>query len=222
MDATSVPTVVVVICCPSILAHCYTVVAAYRVGSAREGGICPSNRVVHQHSSGRPRGRVPLPPPPPLAFRTFRRRRRTRLLPTAAPSSSRSQQVNDGKPSSESWSPLRKGMGTSMCRRFPPRRSRAITRHSPRFVGMFVHITTTKASYIDDARIERLEALGFVWNSHQAAWTRHFQELAAFQSRFGHCNVPTNYWAALALSEWVVVHSTDELSYLQHNIILRS
>jgi hypothetical protein len=52
-------------------------------------------------------------------------------------------------------------------------------------------------------RIVRLEALGFVWDPHDAFWEERFAELAAFKQREGHCNVPQAYPDNPALGKWV-------------------
>ena len=39
-------------------------------------------------------------------------------------------------------------------------------------------------------RIERLEKIGFVWDfPNDAVWDRKYEELCAFQTKYGHCNV---------------------------------
>ena len=53
------------------------------------------------------------------------------------------------------------------------------------------------------ARIEMLENIGFVWDSHAIAWEERLQELKQFQAKFGHCNVPSNYEKSQPLAVWI-------------------
>ncbi|KAL3936620.1 MAG: hypothetical protein SGBAC_008097 [Bacillariaceae sp.] len=52
-------------------------------------------------------------------------------------------------------------------------------------------------------RIEELEAVGFVWHSHAAAWLEKLNELKTFKESTGHCNVPSHFPANVQLSTWV-------------------
>mmetsp|Transcript_11113 Transcript_11113/g.31982 ORF Transcript_11113/g.31982 Transcript_11113/m.31982 type:complete len:101 (-) Transcript_11113:1592-1894(-) len=54
-----------------------------------------------------------------------------------------------------------------------------------------------------DDRQFMLEQLGFVWNSHEAAWHEKFQELYFFRQQFKHCNVPSKYAQNPSLAVWV-------------------
>ena len=58
-------------------------------------------------------------------------------------------------------------------------------------------------STMTTSRFDSLEALGFVWNSHNAAWMERLNELVNFKSSKGHCNVPSSYPENTALSTWV-------------------
>jgi Helicase associated domain len=52
-------------------------------------------------------------------------------------------------------------------------------------------------------RQEALEKLGFVWDSHSAAWLERWQELADFKTLHGHSNVPKMYSENRQLAIWV-------------------
>lgn len=52
-------------------------------------------------------------------------------------------------------------------------------------------------------RIEELNSIGFVWQSHASAWQTKFNELKAFQEVEGRCNVPSNYQKNLPLAAWI-------------------
>jgi Helicase associated domain len=54
-----------------------------------------------------------------------------------------------------------------------------------------------------DKRIRLLEDLGFVWDSHSAAWEDRLRELEDFKSIHKHCNVPSNYRANSSLASWI-------------------
>ena len=57
-------------------------------------------------------------------------------------------------------------------------------------------------STLTDARQKLLEEMGFVWDSHKAAWIERFESLKMFHAEEGHCNVPSNY-SDRPLAVWV-------------------
>lgn len=60
-----------------------------------------------------------------------------------------------------------------------------------------------KASTMTDERIERLEAVGFVWDSHNTTWERRIEELREYKKVHGHVSVPTSYKENMKLATWV-------------------
>lgn len=60
-----------------------------------------------------------------------------------------------------------------------------------------------KHSALTETRQGRLEQLGFVWDSHSAIWEERLRELRDFQSKNGHCNVPSTHQENHSLSIWV-------------------
>ena len=52
-------------------------------------------------------------------------------------------------------------------------------------------------------RIDSLEKLGFVWDSHTALWEERYQELQDYCRDFGHANVPSTYPPNPKLAIWV-------------------
>lgn len=62
-----------------------------------------------------------------------------------------------------------------------------------------------KPSTMTDERIVALEQVGFVWDSHGAAWLERWGELAEFQKEYGHANVPSNHPKNPQLATWVKV-----------------
>jgi hypothetical protein len=55
---------------------------------------------------------------------------------------------------------------------------------------------------INSNRLQRLEGLGFVWNSNTAAWEEMFAALKDYQSQHGHCNVPARWTQNPSLGMW--------------------
>ena len=51
------------------------------------------------------------------------------------------------------------------------------------------HDKTRRLSFLTQDRIERLESIGFVWSSHEAAWNFKYEELVKFWKTHGHTNV---------------------------------
>lgn len=58
-------------------------------------------------------------------------------------------------------------------------------------------------STMTKSRVEMLENIGFVWDSHAVAWEERLRELKEFQAEFGHCDVPSYYLKNPALAVWV-------------------
>jgi hypothetical protein len=57
-------------------------------------------------------------------------------------------------------------------------------------------------STLTDERQTALENMGFVWDSHKAAWIERFQSLKQFRAQYGHCSVPSSYMDR-SLAIWV-------------------
>jgi soluble cytochrome b562 len=60
-----------------------------------------------------------------------------------------------------------------------------------------------KVSTMTDARIQKLQDAGFVWDSHAAAWQERYNELKEYLAEHGDCNVPSNYSKNPQLATWV-------------------
>jgi len=56
-----------------------------------------------------------------------------------------------------------------------------------------------------DERQNILEQIGFVWDSHAAAWNERWGQLRDFQRENGHCQVPKKYPKNQKLAVWVKV-----------------
>jgi hypothetical protein len=48
-------------------------------------------------------------------------------------------------------------------------------------------------STLTDERLAKLEAMGFIWDSHKAVWEEKFKALYSFRAKHGHANVPSKY-----------------------------
>mmetsp|Transcript_25616 Transcript_25616/g.71571 ORF Transcript_25616/g.71571 Transcript_25616/m.71571 type:complete len:591 (+) Transcript_25616:373-2145(+) len=60
-----------------------------------------------------------------------------------------------------------------------------------------------KQSTMTDERVRILEDVGFIWDSHSAAWFDRLNELRVYRKQHGNCNVPSNYPANPQLATWV-------------------
>lgn len=60
-----------------------------------------------------------------------------------------------------------------------------------------------KRSTITEERVQTLEEVEFVWDSHKAVWEERLEELKQFQEEFKHCNVPSRYKRNHQLAIWV-------------------
>ena len=59
-----------------------------------------------------------------------------------------------------------------------------------------------KESTMSDEREQLLDSVGFVWDSHQAAWEDKIRDLKLFKAQYGHCRVPPKY-EDRSLATWV-------------------
>jgi hypothetical protein len=60
-----------------------------------------------------------------------------------------------------------------------------------------------KTSTITEVRIRQLEEVGFVWDSHAAAWEERLNELKIYLVHNGDCNVPSVCPQYPQLANWV-------------------
>jgi len=67
-----------------------------------------------------------------------------------------------------------------------------------------------KQSCLSDARKEKLDAVGFVWDLQTMAWQGRFKELVEYKRNNGHCNVPNRCRENRALGMWA---KTQRLQY---------
>jgi hypothetical protein len=61
----------------------------------------------------------------------------------------------------------------------------------------------SKRSTMSDERVQALEEIGFVWDSHSACWDEKLEELLQFREVHGHCNVPSRYAENRQMAVWV-------------------
>mmetsp|Transcript_49076 Transcript_49076/g.147799 ORF Transcript_49076/g.147799 Transcript_49076/m.147799 type:complete len:322 (-) Transcript_49076:48-1013(-) len=60
-----------------------------------------------------------------------------------------------------------------------------------------------KVSALSSERVQQLEEMGFVWDSHDAAWTEKVEELRAYRAAYGDCCVPSTFKKNPQLAVWV-------------------
>ncbi len=78
------------------------------------------------------------------------------------------------------------------------------TRAYQRLRSWVAHLREQKKKGILSATwVERLEAVGLVWEPLKNAWEEMYSKLAKYRSRYGHCNVPGEWPGDLELGSWV-------------------
>jgi hypothetical protein len=60
-----------------------------------------------------------------------------------------------------------------------------------------------KKSTMNDERVLALGKIGFVWDSHNAAWQDRLNDLKMYRQVHGHCNVPSNCPKNPQLATWI-------------------
>jgi hypothetical protein len=61
----------------------------------------------------------------------------------------------------------------------------------------------SKRSTMSDERVQALEEIGFVWDSHSACWDEKLEELLQYREVHGHCNVPSRFAENRQMAVWV-------------------
>ena len=56
---------------------------------------------------------------------------------------------------------------------------------------------------VTDRRINALEDLGFIWDSHFASWEQRMNDLMELRAEHGHCHIPTHYQENKQIATWV-------------------
>ena len=79
-------------------------------------------------------------------------------------------------------------------------------------LGIWVNKLRQKQDSMSAERKARLDALGFIWDRHEALWEEGFQHLQAFVKEHGHCIVPYGHVTAdgYSLGQWVQVQRRQE------------
>jgi hypothetical protein len=71
-------------------------------------------------------------------------------------------------------------------------------------IGQWVSVQRQRKDEIPIHRRQRLEALGFVWDTFAEAWEEGFSKLEIFKAREGHCLVPKSFLEdGYKLGHWV-------------------
>lgn len=60
-----------------------------------------------------------------------------------------------------------------------------------------------KKSTLVDERQQKLESVGFIWDSHSAKWQQRLNQLLEYKKEHGHCRVPSTYPINPQLAMWV-------------------
>lgn len=59
-----------------------------------------------------------------------------------------------------------------------------------------------KASTMTNERLDMLDSVGFIWDSHDVTWREKLADLIEYRNEHGHCNVPSTY-KDKKLATWV-------------------
>src|SRR5262249_33900208 len=73
-------------------------------------------------------------------------------------------------------------------------------------LGNWVSVQRLSRQDLSEARLQRLDELGFVWDAREAGWDEGFAHLKLYKKREGHCRVPVNHKESdgFPLGRWVL------------------
>jgi hypothetical protein len=72
-----------------------------------------------------------------------------------------------------------------------------------------------KQTTLTPERLEMLNHLGFIWDSHQVTWSEKFQSLLEYKKENGNCNVPSNNSKHKKLATWIKCQRRQYKLYLE-------
>jgi hypothetical protein len=72
-----------------------------------------------------------------------------------------------------------------------------------------------KPTTLTPERLEMLNHLGFIWDSHQVTWSEKFQSLLQYKKENGNCNVPSNNSEHKKLATWIKCQRRQYKLYLE-------
>ena len=60
-----------------------------------------------------------------------------------------------------------------------------------------------KPSTMNDERASRLNAIGFIWDSHNSVWDQRISQIRQFMEQYGHAPIPKTCKRDMKLSNWI-------------------
>ena len=77
-------------------------------------------------------------------------------------------------------------------------------------LGVWIGSQRTRKDHLTPERIERLNALGFVWDPYAEQWEKGFRELVAYKEELGDCLVPQRHTtvSGFKLGPWIIRQRT--------------
>jgi Helicase associated domain len=64
-------------------------------------------------------------------------------------------------------------------------------------------------------RIQKLEALGFVWDEHDKVWHERYHELKKYRMHHGHCAIPADYPSNPQLGMYALLRMEDTYCFIR-------
>ena len=78
-------------------------------------------------------------------------------------------------------------------------------------LGQWVRVQRTNKDIMPPERKQRLDGIGFIWDTLIEAWEEGFSKLLQFKELEGHCRVPSSYkLEGFKLGQWVRVQRTNK------------
>ncbi|KAL3933402.1 MAG: hypothetical protein SGBAC_010415 [Bacillariaceae sp.] len=75
-----------------------------------------------------------------------------------------------------------------------------------------------KQSSMSDARQQKLEDVGFVWDLQTMVWQERYNELVEYKKKYGNCNVPSRFQENPPLGMWVKSQRRQYKLNLSHEL----
>jgi hypothetical protein len=71
-------------------------------------------------------------------------------------------------------------------------------------------------------RIQKLDSIGFVWNSNDAYWGKMYMRLVDYKKQHGHCTVPRSWEEDGSLARWVSKQRYNKLLSTERRQLLKA